>query len=95
MSLFNPSPRSVLEYLPELHDLRSLEAVSEQPGDRKDQNGRPFVGPAGLLLDNCLESAHPSAILGMPEPEAKEAEIASLVADLKLAAQYVSAPRAK
>ena len=38
---------------------------------------------------------HPSAILRMPEPEAKEAEIASLVTDLKLAAQYVSATRAK
>ena len=216
MSLFNPSPRSALEYLPKRHDLRSLEAaaaqcqgcdlyqratqvvfgegqvrsalflVGEQPGDREDQHGRPFVGPAGLLLDKCLESAgidrrevyvtnavkhfkweargkirlhkkpnsleiaacrpwleaeieavqpqiivclgataaqallgsqfrltrhrgevfptkygpitatiHPSAILRMPEPEAKEVEIASLVADLKLAAQYISAPRAK
>ena len=160
--------------------------VGEQPGDREDQQGRPFVGPAGLLLDKCLESAgidrrevyvtnavkhfkweprgkmrlhkkpnaleiaacrpwleveieavqpqvivclgataaqdllgpqfrltkhrgevfptkygpvtatiHPSAILRMPEPEAKEAEIASLVTDLKVAAQYVSAQRAK
>src|ERR1700753_3457867 len=31
--------------------------VGEQPGDREDQQGRPFVGPAGLLLDKCLESA--------------------------------------
>jgi uracil-DNA glycosylase len=216
MSLFNPSPKSALEYLPERRDLRSLEAaaaqcqgcdlyqraaqvvfgegqlraslflVGEQPGDREDQQGRPFVGPAGLLLDKCLESAgidrrevyvtnavkhfkweprgkirlhkkpnsleiaacrpwleaeieavqpqlivclgataaqdllgsqfrltrhrgevfptkygpitatiHPSAILRMPEPEAKEAEIASLVTDLKVAAQHVIAPRAK
>jgi hypothetical protein len=29
----------------------------------------------------------------MPEPEAKEVEIASLVSDLKAAAQYVSAQR--
>jgi uracil-DNA glycosylase family protein len=164
----------------------ALFLVGEQPGDREDQHGRPFVGPAGLLLDKCLESAgidrrevyvtnavkhfkweprgkirlhkkpnsleitacrpwleveieavqpqvivclgataaqdllgsqfrltkhrgevfptkfgpvtatiHPSAILRMPEPEAKEAEIASLVADLKAAAQYVSAQRPK
>jgi DNA polymerase len=162
----------------------ALFLVGEQPGDREDQQGRPFVGPAGLLLDKCLESAgidrrdvyvtnavkhfkweprgkirlhkkpnsleiaacrpwleveieavqpqvivclgataaqdllgsqfrltkhrgevfptkygpvtatiHPSAILRMPEPKAKEAEIASLAADLKAAAQYVSAQR--
>ena len=216
MNLFDPTPRSVLDYLPVRHDLPSLKEaaahchgcdlyqratqvvfgegpahaavlfVGEQPGDREDQQGRPFVGPAGLLLDKCLESAgidrrevyvtnavkhfkwepkgkirlhkkpnsleiaacrpwleaeieavqpqiivclgataaqdllgsqfrltkhrgamfptkygpvtatiHPSAILRMPDPEAKEAEIASLVSDLKVAAQYVSAPRAR
>jgi uracil-DNA glycosylase len=31
--------------------------VGEQPGDREDQQGKPFVGPAGQLLDKCLESA--------------------------------------
>jgi DNA polymerase len=214
MNLFDPSPRSALEYLPERQDLPRLKEaaagchgcdlyqratqvvfgegrvhaavflVGEQPGDREDQQGRPFVGPAGLLLDKCLESAgidrrevyvtnavkhfkweprgkirlhkkpnsleiaacrpwleaeieavqprlvvclgataaqdllgsqfrltkhrgevfpskygpitatiHPSAILRMPEPEAKEVEIASLVSDLKAAAQYVSAQR--
>jgi uracil-DNA glycosylase family protein len=156
--------------------------VGEQPGDREDQLGRPFVGPAGQLLDQCLESSgidrsevyvtnavkhfkweprgkirlhkkpnsfeiaacrpwlemeiaavqpqiivclgataaqdllgaqfrltrhrgevfptkfgpvtatiHPSAILRMPEPEAKEAEIASLVNDLKVAAGHATA----
>jgi uracil-DNA glycosylase len=164
----------------------ALFLVGEQPGDREDQQGRPFVGPAGLLLDKCLESAgidrreayvtnavkhfkweprgkirlhkkpnsleiaacrpwleveinavqpqivvclgataaqdllgpqfrltkhrgevfpskygpvtatiHPSAILRMPDPKDKEAEIASLVSDLKVAAQYVSAQRTK
>jgi uracil-DNA glycosylase len=154
--------------------------VGEQPGDREDQAGRPFVGPAGQLLDKCLETAgidrsmiyvtnavkhfkweprgkvrlhkkpnsleiaacrpwleeeiavvhprvivclgataaqallgsqfrltkhrgevfstpngpvtatiHPSAILRMPEPAAKEAEMAGLVADLRFAAGYV------
>ena len=31
--------------------------VGEQPGDREDLVGRPFVGPAGLLLDKALEQA--------------------------------------
>lgn len=31
--------------------------VGEQPGDREDLTGRPFVGPAGQLLDRCLEEA--------------------------------------
>jgi uracil-DNA glycosylase len=31
--------------------------VGEQPGDREDQEGHPFVGPAGKLLDTCLEEA--------------------------------------
>jgi uracil-DNA glycosylase family protein len=216
MSLFNPSPRSALEYLPVHRDLRTLKEaathcqgcdlfqhanqvvfgegrvhaalflVGEQPGDREDQQGRPFVGPAGQLLDECMESAeidrrevyvtnavkhfkweprgkvrlhkkpnsleitacrpwleveieavqpqliiclgataaqdllgsqfrltrhrgeifptkygpvtatiHPSAILRMPEPEAKAAEIAGLVSDLKAAAKHASAQRSK
>jgi uracil-DNA glycosylase len=87
--------------------------VGEQPGDREDQQGKPFVGPAGQLLDKCLDSAgvdrtevyvtnagpvtatiHPSAILRMPEPAAKDAEIASLIQDLKVAAEYATARRA-
>ncbi|TWU46829.1 UdgX family uracil-DNA binding protein [Rubripirellula reticaptiva] len=31
--------------------------VGEQPGDREDIEGRPFVGPAGKLLDNALARA--------------------------------------
>src|ERR1700753_3867983 len=216
MNLFDPNPRSALEYLPERHDLPSLKQaaahchgcdlyqratqvvfgegranaavlfVGEQPGDREDQQGRPFIGPAGLLLDKCLESAgidrrevyvtnavkhfkweprgkirlhkkpnsleitacrpwleaeiaavhpriivclgatapqslrgaqfrltkhrgevfstthgpvtatiHPSAILRMPEPAAKDAEIAGLVQDLKAAAEYATARGAR
>jgi uracil-DNA glycosylase len=214
MNLFDPSPKSALEFLPARHDLASLKEaakqcrgcdlyrdatqvvfgegrthaailmVGEQPGDREDQQGKPFVGPAGQLLDKCLETAgidrtevyvtnavkhfkweprgkirlhkkpnslevaacrpwleseiaavrpqlivclgataaqsllgaqfrltkhrgevfptryglvtatiHPSAILRMPEPAAKEAEIASLVDDLKVAAEYAAARR--
>jgi uracil-DNA glycosylase len=31
--------------------------VGEQPGDHEDVEGRPFVGPAGKLLDRALEQA--------------------------------------
>jgi len=31
--------------------------VGEQPGDQEDLAGRPFVGPAGQLLDKALEAA--------------------------------------
>lgn len=29
--------------------------VGEQPGDQEDRQGRPFVGPAGRVLDEALE----------------------------------------
>jgi uracil-DNA glycosylase family protein len=31
--------------------------VGEQPGDLEDQQGRPFVGPAGRLLDRAMQEA--------------------------------------
>ncbi len=31
--------------------------VGEQPGDREDVEGKPFVGPAGALLDKALGDA--------------------------------------
>ena len=34
-----------------------LMLVGEQPGDQEDKQGRPFVGPAGRLLDQALEEA--------------------------------------
>jgi DNA polymerase len=34
-----------------------LVLVGEQPGDREDIEGRPFVGPAGRVLDQALERA--------------------------------------
>src|SRR3954469_11343994 len=37
--------------------------VGEQPGDREDIEGHPFVGPAGRLLDRALEAA------GVPRKE--------------------------
>jgi len=37
--------------------------VGEQPGDKEDLAGRPFVGPAGRILDQALEDA------GIPRAE--------------------------
>jgi DNA polymerase len=35
----------------------TLMLVGEQPGDQEDIAGRPFVGPAGKVLDRALEHA--------------------------------------
>jgi len=35
----------------------SIMLVGEQPGDQEDLAGRPFVGPAGRLLDRALAEA--------------------------------------
>lgn len=34
-----------------------LMLIGEQPGDQEDLTGRPFVGPAGKVLDAALEAA--------------------------------------
>src|SRR5436190_12388847 len=41
----------------------SLALVGEQPGDREDLAGHPFVGPAGRMLDRGLERS------GIPRDE--------------------------
>ena len=40
-----------------------LMLVGEQPGDKEDLAGKPFVGPAGRVLDRALEAA------GIPRTE--------------------------
>lgn len=35
----------------------SVLLIGEQPGDKEDLLGHPFVGPAGKLLDECLKEA--------------------------------------
>jgi DNA polymerase len=35
----------------------SIVMIGEQPGDKEDLDGRPFVGPAGHLLDRALDAA--------------------------------------
>jgi uracil-DNA glycosylase len=37
--------------------------VGEQPGDREDLEGRPFVGPAGALLHSVLKEDAPERSL--------------------------------
>ena len=49
--LWQPATQTVLGEGPE--DARVL-VLGEQPGDREDLSGRPFVGPAGKLLDRAL-----------------------------------------
>ena len=37
------------------HHAATLMLVGEQPGDQEDRQGKPFVGPAGRILDEVLE----------------------------------------
>jgi uracil-DNA glycosylase family protein len=48
------SPRAVLGEGPMG---AAIALVGEQPGDQEDVEGRPFVGPAGQLLDRALAEA--------------------------------------
>src|SRR3569832_90756 len=45
-TIFGEGPRSA-----------SVILVGEQPGDREELAGRPFVGPAGALLNDALIAA--------------------------------------
>jgi len=38
-------------------ELARIVFVGEQPGNEEDLKGRPFVGPAGKLLDRALDDA--------------------------------------
>jgi DNA polymerase len=35
----------------------TMALIGEQPGDREDRAGHPFVGPAGVILDRALAAA--------------------------------------
>jgi uracil-DNA glycosylase len=41
----------------------SIMLVGEQPGDKEDLAGKPFVGPAGQLLDSALKRMFPPFIV--------------------------------
>ncbi|WP_308283315.1 UdgX family uracil-DNA binding protein [Pseudonocardia nigra] len=52
--LYEPATQTVFGAGPES---AWLILVGEQPGDREDIEGAPFVGPAGRVLDTALERA--------------------------------------
>jgi hypothetical protein len=94
MSLSNTSPGSALEYLPSRHDLRSLkEAAAHCQGCDLYQQATQVVFGEGRV--------HAALFLVGEQPGDREDQhgrpfaIASLVADLEAAAQYVSAQRPK
>lgn len=52
--LYEPATQTVFGSGP--RDARLI-LVGEQPGDVEDRKGRPFVGPAGAVLWECVEEA--------------------------------------
>jgi DNA polymerase len=52
--LWGPATQAVFSSGP---DDAALMLVGEQPGDREDREGEPFVGPAGRVLADALEAA--------------------------------------
>lgn len=52
--LWKPATQTVFGEGPENADIMF---VGEQPGDKEDLAGRPFVGPAGQLFDRALDEA--------------------------------------
>jgi DNA polymerase len=52
--LYEPATQAVFGQGPES---AWLMLVGEQPGDREDAEGAPFVGPAGRVLDTALQRA--------------------------------------
>jgi len=82
MNLFDPTPRSAFEFLPARHDLDSLrEAAKQCRGCDLYRGATQVVFGEGR------------AILHMPEPAVKDAVMAGLVQDLKVAAEYATARR--
>jgi DNA polymerase len=52
--LWKPATQTVFGEGP---DHAQVMLVGEQPGDKEDLAGRPFVGPAGMVLDRALKEA--------------------------------------
>src|SRR2546427_5048159 len=49
-----------------------LMLVGEQPGDKEDLSGKPFVGPAGRVLDRALAEAGNSPTEGFVTHSGKQ-----------------------
>jgi uracil-DNA glycosylase family protein len=52
--LWGPATQAVFSSGP---DDAAIALVGEQPGDREDREGEPFVGPAGRVLAGALDAA--------------------------------------
>jgi DNA polymerase len=52
--LWGPATQAVFSSGP---DDAAVALVGEQPGDREDREGEPFVGPAGRVLADALDAA--------------------------------------
>lgn len=52
--LWGPATQAVFSSGP---DDAAIMLVGEQPGDREDREGEPFVGPAGRVLADALDAA--------------------------------------
>src|SRR6266540_2251328 len=50
--------------------------VGEQPGDYEDVEGKPFVGPAGKIMDRALEEAE---IVGLPRGDRCSSDLRTVV----------------
>ena len=57
--------------------------VGEQPGDQEDKQGRPFVGPAGRVLDEALEAAGASWAVCSPLDIGHDDEAVDLIAEAR------------
>ncbi len=55
--LYKTGTQTVFGEGPETARRARIVMVGEQPGDQEDRQGRPFVGPAGKLLDRALTEA--------------------------------------
>jgi uracil-DNA glycosylase len=68
-----------------------LMMVGEQLSDQEDLAGRPFVGPAGQMLDvarcndmRLVVTVHPSYLLRIENEETRATEYERLLADLRV-----------
>ena len=53
----------------------SLVLVGEQPGDQEDKAGKPFVGPAGRLLDKALDRRRDRSRAGLSDQRGEALQV--------------------
>jgi len=66
--------------------------VGEQPGDKEDLAGRPFVGPAGGLLDRVLDQVgidRDGVYVTNVVNESRHRELERFKRDLAVVARYL------